>query len=686
VSDFLKPAKPLKGLPVPPDVQDKTNRGREAMLKDKDIRRVCVKFFQNEPYWYVKARGGLGVLSSALDAVDKQNYRVRNKYNFVGNVVAGKVSAASQRVPGYEIDPSSSDPEDIAQARIAQQVAFWGHDKWRLRRLKKKVITNSLVQREGFAMPYFDPNVGPYKLNEETGKYEGAGDLKHLCLSRGEVMWEPGLDFEDSPWYGIERAVLPETIERIPGFVGGTLSKDAKIADTQEGKTSKEMVCLTEYLERPCPKYPDGRRIFIANSVVVADYRKSDPLLKNDDWWEPYPYFGANGEVVDEPVIHRLSYVVDPEGDDRGLVEEIIDLQRTILDCWNKLLEYKNRALHLQMIAPRGSNMERRQDGPGVTYTYNVVNGKGPEWERLPDPGYVGQLAQMLEMAKADLRTLASDFESPQDLTDVSGKSLNAAVEQARERWASYIGDVAEWDSRYMRHCLALVATHFSEERIIEIRGTHGWEPPKAFTGQDLPSQVNVRVLPGSIESKSRESLLQEIQMITSIWGPEAIRPEMAVSAIHSGNPEGLFRSYDLHKARAWSLVQKIRMDPVAVLNMPPRGPDLEMGAPEDNFMLAGWLPKKQDNLVIWKQVISDYMIEPDFEKQPPEVQEMFDLVWLELERLEQRKMMLLQAQQIDSAAQLGAMNAAAPQGTIASPQPQSMSPEQAQPETGTPQ
>jgi hypothetical protein len=237
-----------------------------------------------------------------------------------------------------------------------------------------------------------------------------------------------------------------------------------------------------------------------------------------------------------------------------------------------------------------------------------------------------------------------------------------------------------------MRHCLALVATHFSEERIIEIRGTHGWEPPKAFTGQDLPSQVNVRVLPGSIESKSRESLLQEIQMITSIWGPEAIRPEMAVSAIHSGNPEGLFRSYDLHKARAWSLVQKIRMDPVAVLNMPPRGPDLEMGAPEDNFMLAGWLPKKQDNLVIWKQVISDYMIEPDFEKQPPEVQEMFDLVWLELERLEQRKMMLLQAQQIDSAAQLGAMNAAAPQGTIASPQPQSMSPEQAQPETGTPQ
>jgi hypothetical protein len=682
----LEKAKPLKGLPVPHDVHDKTTRGREAMLKDKDIRRVCVKFFQNEPYWYVKARGGLGVLGSALDATDKQDYRIRNKYNFVGNVVAGKVSAASQRVPGYEINPSSSDPEDIAQARISQQTAFWGHDKWRLRRLKKKVITNALVQREGFAMPYFDPNVGPFRLDEETGKYVGAGDLKHLCLSRGEVMWEPDVDFEDSPWYGIERGVLPEVIERIPGFVGGSLNKDAKTADTQEGKTSKEMVRLTEFLERPCPKYPDGRRIFIANEVVVVDHRKVDPELKMGTWWEPYPYIGSDGEIIDEPVIHRLSWVVDPEGDDRGLVEEIIDLQRTIMDCWNKLLEYKNRALHLQMIAPRGSNMVRRQDGPGITYYYDTVNGQRPEWERLPDPGYVGQLAQMLEMAKADLRALASDFESPADLTDVSGKSLNAAVEQAATRWQSFIGDLAEFDSRYMRHCLALVATHFTEPRIIEIRGVHGWEPSKSFTGQDLASQVNVRVSPGSIESKSRQALMQEIQFLTATWGPEVISPELAVAAIHSGDMESLFKPYQLHKARAWDLIQKVKGNYEQVMNMPPRQ-DLQIGDPAMDFMVPGWMPRKQDNVAIWKEVLATYMCEPDYDLQPPEVQQTLQLIWDGLEWEEQRKMMAMADQQMDVASELGAANAARPQNAIPGPQQKTgLTPEQAQPEAGPPQ
>jgi hypothetical protein len=60
----------------------------------------------------------------------------------------------------------------------------------------------------------------------------------------------------------------------------------------------------------------------------------------------------ADGQVIDEPVLHRLSYTVNIEGDDLGLMERLIDLVRTISDCWNKILEYKNRGLLLQMIAP----------------------------------------------------------------------------------------------------------------------------------------------------------------------------------------------------------------------------------------------------------------------------------------------------------------------------------------------
>jgi hypothetical protein len=68
--------------------------------------------------------------------------------------------------------------------------------------------------------------------------------------------------------------------------------------------------------------------------------------------------------VCDEPVLHRLSYTVNPEGDDLGLVERLIDLMRTVNDCWNKLLEWKNRTLMPRMMAPRGADV-RTNDVPG---------------------------------------------------------------------------------------------------------------------------------------------------------------------------------------------------------------------------------------------------------------------------------------------------------------------------------
>jgi hypothetical protein len=250
-----------KKLPeaVPADIDDRLKRGRLAMLKDAPTRRVCQKFWEGDHYWYVTSKNTLGVLPNALVAPEagKPLHRVRNTYNFAASIIEGKVSGATQKVPGYEVTPSTDDPEDEAAATLASQVAIYGYDKWRLRRHTTKAITNALVQREGFVMPYWDQNVGPY-TQQPDGTWEGRGELKHLSLSRSEVMWEPGVDFDDSPWHAIERAMTPEAIKAIPGFIGMPLPADARTSDIPDGKRSDTMTRLTEYLERPCPKYPEG--------------------------------------------------------------------------------------------------------------------------------------------------------------------------------------------------------------------------------------------------------------------------------------------------------------------------------------------------------------------------------------------------------------------------------------------
>jgi hypothetical protein len=106
------------------------------------------------------------------------------------------------------------------------------------------------------------------------------------------------------------------------------------------------------------------------------------------------------------PSLHRISYTVNPEGDDFGLVERIIDLQRTVNDCWNKILEIKNRALLLQVLAPVGSNVQRRDDTPGATFYYNATGGDKPQWENAPDPQFLAQLRAIMQDAIDQMRSL----------------------------------------------------------------------------------------------------------------------------------------------------------------------------------------------------------------------------------------------------------------------------------------
>jgi hypothetical protein len=143
------------------------------------------------------------------------------------------------------------------------------------------------------------------------------------------------------------------------------------------------MAILTDYLERPSAKYPNGRRCFIANDRVVVDFRKDPSAPEDADWYEGYPYVDSEGDVCDEPVLHRLSYTVNPEGDDLGLVERLIDLMRTVNDCWNKLLEWKNRTLMPRMMAPRGADV-RTNDVPGGVDYYRPQGMLKPEWENGP--------------------------------------------------------------------------------------------------------------------------------------------------------------------------------------------------------------------------------------------------------------------------------------------------------------
>jgi hypothetical protein len=134
------------------------------------------------------------------------------------------------------------------------------------------------VAAKAFAMPYFDPDVGPYVTVQDptTGEPQtvGRGEIKIRLYNGNEVYWEPGVKFEDSAWWATEQAVPVDKVIDYPGYMGGKLVPDAAGSDIPSDKArSNNLVMVVEYYERPSMSNPRGRKFCISNGRLIAPRR-----------------------------------------------------------------------------------------------------------------------------------------------------------------------------------------------------------------------------------------------------------------------------------------------------------------------------------------------------------------------------------------------------------------------------
>lgn len=317
-----RPAEQTKA--VPQEVRQRVERGRKEMRKAAYKRQLCQLFLDGEQYAYLTTKGTIANQETARGIGGKPDHRVRNRYNFIRPMVDAKVSASTTRVPGYEVNPASTDPEDLAGARLAQKIIHAKYDTWRLRESRVKAATLAIGGGgAAFGLPYFDSMVGPFReVPDEYGNVEmvGEGEIKILILNGNEVFWEPGVDFYHSRWYGVEHARPISELMGAKDYIGPPKLQPNASTSLNHDKPTDDMVLVQMYFERPCPEYPHGRMLTMVNDQQVFPE-------------SPYP-LRHRGQVIDEPCIHRLVYRLDPvDDDDLGLTWELIDFQRTVSDC-----------------------------------------------------------------------------------------------------------------------------------------------------------------------------------------------------------------------------------------------------------------------------------------------------------------------------------------------------------------
>lgn len=612
---------------VQPDVKQKTDRGRARTNEGKPLAEECLQFWRGNQYVYRNRDNILTSQATLYGSEGLEPHRQRTTRNMILDVVAQETSAATQRIPGYEITPSTTDPEDIGAANISKRIADYGYEQWRIDDMSVRGVEYAVIQGEAFAWPYFDNTIGTPL--SDTGVC--TGDVRVRIFGRNQVGWEPGVLFDDSRWLYVDTAEPIDRVKKWPGYLGGELQADT--IEASQDKAATNLVRVTHYLERPSAEYREGRHLVIANDRrILPD--ASFPCRRKGK--------GGEDEYVDEPALIKLSYFLDPESErDMGLVEHTLDPQRTINDCVNKGLEWKNHALIPQILAPAGSISERRTDKPGAVINYIPINGMAPTW--APVPSIPPELRQMKEEAQSDISLIAAQTVIPSQVE--SGDAIQALIEKDANRRREFISRLAKWHARIMRYCLYLVQNHYTEERTLMINGEFGVEPLSDFLGAHLRGQCDVTVLPASLEPKTRESIAAQVMGFADRgW----ITPEKAMAAINAGTAGNLVESYERDISRSRLVIRKLRAFGVASGEVP--------------------TPRPFDNLDVLTHELENFMKSNAFDASPDFTQEACMQYWNAIQQLMAEKAAKDAAAQQQQAMALGAQNAARPGAPPAMP------------------
>lgn len=597
----------------------------------------------------------------------KPDYKSRTTRNLIFDVVTHEVSAATGRIPSYEVVPSSSDPERISAASLAEKVLLYGYEKWSIREAFVKLVYHAVVGDEGFIWPYFDNSKGlPIDENVSTG------EICHKVYSKVEVAWQDGVRFEDARWLVIQQARPIEEVQQEYGVKG------IKPDGSPTGKQGKKGdFCLEiNYLERPSTQNPDGRWL-----TVVGERKLKETF---------YPCVDGEGKIVDEPVIHKLAYAVDADSDrDMGLVRHLIDAMRTYEDAINKLIEWKNLALIPQMMGPRNSmNGIVITEQPGAKFEYR--GSTAPQWR--PTPPVPRELFEIAQNAKEDLYKIAAQNEIPPQIE--AGKAIVAYTERDEARRGDFLRNLADIYASVARSDLYLVQRHYSDQRLVKIKGHFGFESIPDFRGADLLNQTDVRVYPESIQPKTKAGIAQEAQNLLQVG---AITPLQYKVQIKGGMGVSLADSYLYDLERANTVIQAIRkglflempqrpalpeekmqqvpdpltgqmveqpiMEPVANPDGSPiLDPATGQPAMKQIEMVPGWMPRPFDDLDVHEAVVSNWMKVAEFNALPLEGQEAAGLYYSALQDLKAKAAAKESQQQQAMAEGLGRANAASPE------------------------
>lgn len=575
-------------------------RGEKAIRGDEPKWHEALAFFGNDQWVEVNA------VSNELDRLEtreggeKPRHRPRLTRNRMTSKVLSEVSMLTSRTPAWQVDPPNGDPGADNQAQLAEKVLMAKHGDLGIDSKAVNALIYSILTGTAVAWPYWDPDVGRVVAEGEGGKTYCEGDVGIKLFHSGEVLWEPGVPFEDSGWHAIRKAVPVSTVRSQATRNGDKIKPNARGGMWERpGNELGEMAFTYEYLEKPS-KGNAGLWMRLCGGHEIRERRE-------------YPRKDG------QPALHKLAWIPRPDRHrDLGAGEMLVDCQRSYNRGHNQVIQWRTLALVPQMLAPEGSVTRELTDEAGVIIEYRVMGGQIPQWREVPE--IPATLFETMDRALADMDEILGNHELPSGIESGSGIEAYNAHDQSRR--GLFIRALAGWYAAIGQHVLELIHDHYTEPRLIELQGLYGPEQIPDFLGRDLGKIGKVRVKPSSLEGSSREAREKRILYYADRgW----VEPHRAMRALDAGTDEALITELELDQAKQQREIRSV-INLVARLqgtDQPQVLRELEMedsgrlSSPNLETPIAG----EHDNHAVHMDELRIWMKTRDFEIQHPLVQ-----------------------------------------------------------------
>lgn len=648
--------KPLSQLKTPQDLNKKleaVKRGRETLERQWQIN---LAFYKGRQYTYYNTRARK-LMALPVDDNRPNRHRVRVVSN---QIIVGAQSLLAKYLktkPQMYATPGSGSDGDLRAAQMAERLLEYWWDDLQLDDALEEAMLWAIVAGQGYWKISWDKHAGKsmtFMLDpqgkpiidqhtkeafrgmltqmgvqpQETTAY--MGDVRVEVVSPFDLYVDPAArKFADAKW-AIQCSNLDPDEIRVR--YGKTLAADAVPTSPDEslpygggsGDVSvRKVYCL--YVV-PSAAVPKGRIVSWSGNELLEDKAWDYPT--NQLPFTKFPGIRVPGELYDS-----------------SPVEHAIPLQKELNRTLSQVVEYKNKTINPQWIAPVGAlNGMQWSDAPGSIWKYNPVGGQKPEQVQVGNlPPYV---FEMLADIKARLdeifgRTEVTEGQLPANLE--AGVAIDLLQEMATDRFINTIRLLEMSLARAGQQLLVLAKEYYIEPRMLTIRGSGGATQVRQFAKTDIAGAVAVHVETGSALPRTRAGRQARIQSFMEMG---MIDPKQAYKHVDMADLRGLQQQFAMDEEQANRENEKLDksqpLNPIAlqqaqqgVMQAGETGVNPDTQEPfesEEEFMawadqtmrMAALSPGLLDNHNVHLDAHGMVIKSSEFENLPPEVQQSY--------------------------------------------------------------